>query len=310
MSYRRLAAICFLTVTASALANDSASSSAAGGIQLIREPRISMEKERLTISADLITVEYEFLNTTSRDVTTQIAFPLAPNTVGNLFEWGPVRPIKAFRLWVDGQERPYDTEVKAFAKKQDQTALLKKWNIDIASFGHFDFEKNPEIERLTAATRREFVNAGLIDSEGKPLWDVRTTYHWNQTFPAGKVVRVKHEYQPAIGFQFLDQAQVRGSAKTKVVSEYCLDPQLRQTLAVAPEQWGTKLTWVDYILTTANSWKTPIKDFELVIQKGTSHVSLCWDGKLETGPNGALTARIKNFRPSKELRIGFFDLPR
>ncbi|HWR50522.1 MAG TPA: DUF4424 family protein, partial [Bryobacteraceae bacterium] len=43
-----------------AFGNDSAASVGLGGVQLRREPRISMEKERLTISVDKITVEYEF----------------------------------------------------------------------------------------------------------------------------------------------------------------------------------------------------------------------------------------------------------
>ena len=39
-----------------ALGNDSAASSAAGGIQLRREANISMEKERLTIGESKVTV--------------------------------------------------------------------------------------------------------------------------------------------------------------------------------------------------------------------------------------------------------------
>lgn len=56
------------------LANDSAASVGVGGIQLTREARISMEKERLTIGRDKVTVEYEFLNQTSQDITTEVAF--------------------------------------------------------------------------------------------------------------------------------------------------------------------------------------------------------------------------------------------
>ena len=48
------------------LGNDSAASTAVGGIQLRREQDISMEKERLTISETKVTVEYEFLNQTIR----------------------------------------------------------------------------------------------------------------------------------------------------------------------------------------------------------------------------------------------------
>ena len=59
-------------------ANDSDASVALGGVQLTREPRISMESERLTISLSKITVEYEFLNESDKDITTDVAFPIPP----------------------------------------------------------------------------------------------------------------------------------------------------------------------------------------------------------------------------------------
>jgi len=60
------------------LGNDSAASRAIGGIQLRREANISMEKERLTISEAKVTVEYEFLNQTDKNITTEVAFPIPP----------------------------------------------------------------------------------------------------------------------------------------------------------------------------------------------------------------------------------------
>src|SRR5689334_21886219 len=58
--------------------NGSAMSSPTGGIQLTREPRISMETEKLSISRDRITVEYEFLNGSNSPITTEVAFPVPP----------------------------------------------------------------------------------------------------------------------------------------------------------------------------------------------------------------------------------------
>jgi hypothetical protein len=72
--------------------------------------------------------------------------------------------------------------------------------------------------------------------------------------------------------------------------------------------------WVDYILTTANTWKTPIKDFELIIEKpkpkGPEHyyVSLCWDGKIEKRGVDMFVARVANFVPKRELRVMFFQV--
>ncbi len=37
-----------------------------------------MERERLTISLTRVTVEFEFLNNTDRDITVEVAFPVPP----------------------------------------------------------------------------------------------------------------------------------------------------------------------------------------------------------------------------------------
>ena len=55
-----LALIALLVPAALVSGNDGAASTAASGIQLKKEARISMEKERLFISEKKITVDYEF----------------------------------------------------------------------------------------------------------------------------------------------------------------------------------------------------------------------------------------------------------
>ncbi|HEY6373419.1 MAG TPA: DUF4424 family protein [Candidatus Sulfotelmatobacter sp.] len=53
--------------------------------------------------------------------------------------------------------------------------------------------------------------------------------------------------------------------------------------------------YVDFILTTANTWKTPIEDFTLIVERphwknnrGESdlgdYVSFCWDGPQKSMP--------------------------
>jgi hypothetical protein len=75
--------------------------------------------------------------------------------------------------------------------------------------------------------------------------------------------------------------------------------------------------WVDYILTTANSWKTPIKDFTLIIDRrkdsqriggaALQYVSLCWDGPIQKLDADHFLAHKTNFVPKKELRVTFFS---
>ena len=76
------------------------------------------------------------------------------------------------------------------------------------------------------------------------------------------------------------------------------------------------MAWVNYILTTANSWTTPIKDFTLVIDRtkgsatasfGTRYVSLCWDGPINRLDADHLVAHKANFVPKKELSVAFIS---
>jgi len=66
-------------------------------------------------------------------------------------------------------------------------------------------------------------------------------------------------------------------------------------------------SWVKYILTTANTWKTPIKNFELFLEYGNGDfISLCWDGPITRSGPSTFSARSKDFIPARELTVYFF----
>jgi hypothetical protein len=338
MSYRHsisklvLILVCCAT---SGSANDSAASTANGGIQLKREARISMEKERLTIGRTKVTVEYEFLNESDQDITTEIAFPI-PAYEYEFDDTGGPRTFDDFRIWVEGQEVKYATEIKATVQDRDSTALLHKFGVDVASFGHFSYDddklQNYDVTKLSKTSQNTMIRAGLIKSDDlRPQWQVRKTYYWKQEFPAHKILHIRHEYTPAWGWsdlwlQSLDPKRDKkiGSNSREVqpdpIEDSCIDSSLtkRLTDAVAlrakagsqvPED--IVIFWVDYILTTANSWKTPIKDFELVVERPKTdlsrswYVSFCWNGKVDRVDSDHFVVRASNFVPLKELHIAF-----
>jgi len=321
----RASYLAWLLVPCITLANDgSAEATAAGGIQLVREARISMEKERLAISKDLITVEYEFLNTTNQDITTEVAFPVPEYDIHSMFTAGP-SDLEGWHVWVEGKELKYQTETKALLDGIDFTGLLRSMSIDIASFGQWDTDVNGkvsgEISRLAKHQQEELMRAGLLNDD-LPLWSVRKTYHWQQLFPAQKALHVKHEYKPQLGLEHLDEDSLRQKKAEDFVklADVCVDPPVRKALiAAVPNDNGfaegyVEGEWVDYILTTANTWKTPIKIFELSIErpkpKGHEHylVSLCWEGKIEKRGIDTFVARVTNFTPKHELRVMFFQI--
>jgi hypothetical protein len=315
-----------MLTSAALLGNDgSATATPTGGIQLTREARISMEKERLTIGSDQVAVEYEFLNTTDQDVTTEVAFPVPGYNLGSLFSPSLHGDLENWHVWVEGKELKYQTEVKALVNGVDQAALLRRLSIDIESFGHFDQHADgnitEDIQKLSKPEQEELTRAGLFEDGIVPTWTVLKTYHWQQRFPAHKILHVKHQYTPELGLEHLDLDNLQGKTEEPFakLSDSCVDPALRKTLiAAVPNDNGfggggfINPVWVDYILTTANTWKTPIKDFELVIEKPKPegqvqyYVSLCWDGKMEMRA-GTLVAKAANFVPKRELRVMFFQ---
>jgi hypothetical protein len=73
------------------------------------------------------------------------------------------------------------------------------------------------------------------------------------------------------------------------------------------------LQYVDFILTTANTWKQPINDFTLFVERpvdknGKYLVSFCWPSRVEQIDPNLFKATATDLVPKQELRIGFFQV--
>lgn len=314
-----------------AKANDSAVETAAGGLQLKEERRVAIVKERLYVGKKLlrpdpghipifvnryvITVEYEFVNESNEDVTTEVGFPLPLFT----YPWEDLiqdRRIHGFKVEVNGKLVPYATDVRAKANGQDVTDLLRESGIDIESFAHFDHNpRGPstyQVERLPKETQARLKSAGAVDDELAPKWAVAVTYHWKQTFPARRVLRVRHEYKGIPGFSYSYNVREYLSEFKDGCFNDALTVGLEGAVRRAPKsEFGPMISgeWVKYILTTANTWKTPIRDFELIVEwPAGQFASFCWDGKLETRSDTRVRVTARDFAPQKELLVYFFSV--
>ncbi len=330
-------------------ADDSAASIAAGGLVPRRETRIVMAKEVLRISPTKVAVDYDFRNDSDQDVTTEVAFPIPP------YSYGPDSwPISSasfsdFKLFVDGKRVAFQVEAKATLNGKDVTGTLTADKIDIATFGHLRENDQtspeihtPDIERLPKAEQQRLAQLGLFDVEdGWGTWEAHLQYHWTQTFPAHSAVHIRHEYTPVEGSELmlpdtvrnvLEHKQPSGDADTvkyalvdmQLLEGLCPDPSLLSGMIARIEAsspgYGQYAHphWVDFILTSANTWKQPIEDFTLIVERGKPEeqntqvfVSFC---PPQNAPVTKLDAdhfqvHLTNFVPSSELRIGFFDLP-
>lgn len=322
-------------------ADDGAASIGAGGIILMkREPRIAMQKEVLTIAVNRVTVDYEFRNDTDEDITTGVAFPIPPYKMdidGPSFH---LQGFDDFKLTVDGYPAHFDIEARAKLGGKDVTHILKRYGVDVPTFGHLDekTDRANDVRKLSKAQRAALVKAGLLDSDPDKDWagwTVEKKYYWPQTFPAHSTVHISHSYTPVVGFGMVPSASFRAarasaskaeksnrsvdSESLGEVKSVCPTDQLLENLAMegdhAPQAEGYGyLEYVDFILTTANTWKQPISDFTLFVERpNDGHrenyvVSFCWPGKVERVQPNLFKATATDLIPTRELRVGFFGL--
>jgi Domain of unknown function (DUF4424) len=228
-----------------------------------------------------------------------------------------------FKLWIDGAPAHYTIETRAILKGKDYTALLASMHIDIGSFGHATDNVNAsDFKKLTSAQLHQLTKAGLITEDfGGASWKVEKKYHWQQAFPAHKIVHIRHEYTPAVGntnsIHYGWGPNPEDKAMSDELNSLCIDNKLHtvlQKLEDSKDQDAFDF-YVDFILTTANTWKTPIEDFTLIVDRpadikdmGTpkpAYVSFCWDGPVTRDGANRYIAHTTNLVPTKELRIGF-----
>jgi Domain of unknown function (DUF4424) len=332
-----------LIVSATVLlrADDGAASIAAGGVVVMRrEPRISMAQEVLQISSSKVLVDYDFRNDSDQDITTEVAFPIPKYGLGD-DECDRARlAFDDFKLWIDGTPARYQIEARAFLKETEHTRLLTRMHVDIATFGYAPssvscgpIPQNRDIQRLTADQRRKLERAGLVDEHDEPLWQVQKKYYWQQTFAAHKSVHIRHVYKHILGNSNALDLSAPPVADPKspalsaaLLADYnesqaevkslCIDDELRPVLQKIVD--GTTQTaddsYVDFILTSANTWKMPIEEFTLIVERphwkedNYDYVSFCWDGPITKVDDDHFRVHATNLVPAKELRIGFIGV--
>ena len=311
--------LCFFNIAHSAYANDSAAGLAATGIYFKDEKNISIEEEVLYINANKVEVSYIFKNHSAQDISTEVAFPMPD------YEWdisgNTAYPMyDDFTVVVNGAQIEYQEEIRAFVKDKDYTKLLNSAGISIRDFADFDSyffrpgrldtsNKPPYYyEKLTPYQQQILLKNKLVlldeTDAGKlavPNWRVLRKYYWKQFFPAKKTISIKHSYKPYKGYDYL--------GGSKPISDACINSDLKQRLVNSPPG-PRNFNYVDYILTTANNWKQPIKSFHLIIDghgsKYNQEPSMCFDKKLEKTDLFHYEVTVLNFEPKKDITVYFF----
>lgn len=179
----------------------------------------------------------------------------------------------------------------------------------------FDVASNSDLFRfstlvnghaVTTEVEKKAVTGKNQDDQEKEK--IQLTYFWRQTFPARTVITIVQSYTPitgsSIGFSAGDWMVSDDYKKT-----YCIDASFIQSLqksfAVGSPQilrWSDR--HISYILTTGANWSGPIRDFRLVVDKGSTKnlISFCGESIKKIGPT-RFEMRKRNFRPERGLDV-------
>lgn len=308
---------------APALANDSVAHLTAGGLEFATTDAVVMEKEDLFLSPDGVRVNYVFRNVTGRAVDLRVAFPmprLDMRVVHGCSDVGIPFPDEAnfigFATQVNGASVPMEVQTRAFVGGRDVGALLGEARIPLAATGR---ELERRLKGLSAADKRRLVGAGVIEGDEScieapmPLWTAETIYHWQQRFEPG-ITRISHRYTPALGGFFVTPGERLTGPKDRLapvndpdLARYCIDEGTWRSMRRMTTPDGiVRAQNLEYILKTARSWRGPIGEFTLTIDKGQPDalVSLCITGIRKTGPT-TFEVRRRDFVPDRDLSVLF-----
>lgn len=304
-------------------ANDSSALLEAGGLRLIEEKDIVMESEDLFISRNKVHVEYVFRNTSAADRAIIVAFPLPPVKTGELYDGdvgvqtdNPVNFVD-FKVWANGRYITPKQDVRAWVKGKDITALLRQNNIPLGVFDarFYDSLRNIPPANLNALKAAGAVSPESTSEEAYPRWVYQVGYYWNQTFPAGKIVKYVQTYKPVVGASvgLVDYMISEPKEMSRMGQQYCMDLQFQNALKAmqaAKASQGTIISYeLGYTLTTANNWQGPIGKFRLTLDTSGKNeiMSACIPGVRKLSPSRWVFEQ-QNYRPDKDLKI-FFASP-
>jgi len=316
------AAALILAAMPAAWANDSSAEKAAGGLVLRQTQEIDMVSENLFVSPAQIRVHYVFRNRSARPVTTIVAFPMPDRDLNYEMESEVAYPAD-FHTFVDGRPVRMAVERKAMVGGVDRSADLIRLHVPVAPpAGERAGAIADIISHLPRAAQQQLARAGLIDRDSLaapdgqivPMWTVRETWYWTQTFPAGRNLDVRHNYTPGVGGTAgvpLASIDYRNSADgRRAQAEFCTDRDFLASLdrlqQRAERQQGNypMEQRLRYILTTGGNWRAPIGDFRLVVDKGRADaiISFCGQGVRRISPT-QFEVRHSNWRPDRDLAI-------
>lgn len=318
-----------LAAGGAARANDTTAALEAGGLIFVPNLAIEMASEDLFISENEVKVRYVFRNVTKETQRVLVAFPMPDITISESENISIPDDASDnfldFRTVVDGKPVATQLEQRAIALSIDRTALLRDLKIPLAPYRKetqaaldaLPQDKWAELTQLGLTTIDEYDAGKGMERHLAPRWTLRSTYYWNQDFPAGRDMVVEHSYRPGVGSSVgtligmtITDNEFAATAQRQQMEQFCVDQALVAAVtraAKARKDVGSvpfSDARIHYILKTGANWSGPIGAFKLTVDKGAPEnlVSFCGTGVKKISPT-RFEMTAKDFVPTHDLGV-------
>lgn len=277
-------------------ANDSSFADDNGSLRLTTNAHISMDKETLLVSEQLVRVDYVFTNTSTQDLGVDMTFPMPPMYFGP----GDHNTIEDFRIWVNGA--PLRPQRKLVALLNGQTDVMPQ----LTKLGWTEAQLIQMLATGQQPRGKKPLPAAWFDAEGQagPRIRLHEWFVWRQHFPAGQSLSISHSYKPGVSTGVPQTPAFVFENFNKLA---CIDAGTRAAIRQREGNVGVMWAWLRYVLVTGNNWQGPIKDFTLRIRRDDPRqvISTCFEGALQKVDAHTFEFRARNWRPQEDLGVLF-----
>jgi hypothetical protein len=222
----------------------------------------------------------------------------------------------SFKVTVDGERVSPRIEVRAVKDGKDITDTLRSVGLPVSVLdsGMKEAIKKLTPDRHSQLEKDELIVTEKAESGGKierwdwPNWQTRVRFYWTQHFAGNSIVRVSHSYLPVVGGSYIAYDDDGALAVNGYCGTCATLKRIKQVKSrLARKQGISAALWernIKYILTTANNWSGPIRDFRLGIDSDDPDdiVFTCFSTLKQRSPTH-YEMNLSNFHPDRELDL-------
>ncbi len=267
-----VAASLVLATSHTAWAAEPTSELPAGGLVYAGGMALLTEREDIVIAPSRVLASYIVRNAADEARTTLLAFAL-PEVDMLAIDGAPVENAAydpqnpsnyvAFSASVDGQPAEMFGQSNALAMSLvDVTSLLKSHAIPLYPYDPAVIER---LNSLTEPIRTDLVNRSLArmsDGQLEPLWTLKSTLFWQQTFAVGQVRTITISYQPVAG-----SSSWTADTAPALMQRYCVPAGVAEALTARVASGEPAVVkWVHYLSYAGAGARGSIGQYRVAVQ--------------------------------------------